>query len=752
MKKQNLILMLAFALISSIMFVSCEKDDEGGSSTNSDELKGEITTAKVLDPTVEYKLIGALIVKEGSSLTIPAGTKIVATDVTTENPDVRYIAVERGAQIYVNGSESLPVVMTSETKETESWGGLVICGAAPQNKAGSAGGVSTSEVADLPYGGSNATDNSGILQYLRIEYTGYKYTDTKEFNGISFFGVGSGTMVDYVVSYMGGDDGFEFFGGTVNASHLVSVGSGDDGIDFADGWSGTGEYWYVYNTAKSGIEGSNNGDDGASNTPMTNATISNMTVYKMGEKPWYLKEGTGMLNVDNLVIGGLADGKGQAYFYADGDDSNTATRITSGNVDINNVAFVNMGTGNTDKTVDGLTVTENPSATGAGNGVNKPVWMPAALNAVSSSINVIPDDVESGLEAALPTGEIDYDLTLNGNYSYKLNGALIMTSGTKLTIPAGTIITATDVTTENPNVRYIAIAQGAQIFVNGEADSPVVMTSETKATESWGGLVLCGNAPQNKAGVDGGESTSEVADLPYGGSIKTDNSGSITYLRIEYTGYKYTDTKEFNGISFFGVGSGTVVDYVVSYMGGDDGFEFFGGTVNASHMVSMGSGDDGIDFADGWSGTGEYWHVKDAAKSAIEGSNNGDDGASNTPMTNATLRNLTLIGMGEKPWYLKEGAGKQTIDNVVIGGLTNAVKAPYFYADSDDTNAAARISGGDVTITNVLLDNIGSVEKAVAGLTVGENASATGAGNGVNKPNWLSDALNQVDNSTKVID
>lgn len=334
------------------------------------------------------------------------------------------------------------------------------------------------------------------------------------------------------------------------------------------------------------------------------------------------------------------------------------------------------------------------------------------------------------------SGEMTEDLTLDASITYKLVGPLVMTEGTKLTIPAGTVIEATEVSANNLNVRYIAIARGAKIDVQGTADNPVVMTSTVKETEAWGGLVVCGYAPQNKAGSAGGESTSEVGELPYGGSDVNDNSGSIRYLRIEYTGYKYTNEKEFNGVSFFGVGAGTTVEYVSSYMGGDDGLEFFGGTVNPNYLVSIGSGDDGIDFADGFGGTGRNWYVKDAAKSAIEGSNNGDNGASNVPMTHANLSNLTLIGCGEKPWYLKEGVGIQTIDNVVFGGLTDPSKAPYFFADLDDVPGMDRITNGDVTITNVLFFEIGDDSKAVEGLSVGENMNATGAGNGAEAPDW----------------
>lgn len=378
---------LAILAISIITFSSCKDDDKNPipvvvDKFDSNDFKGEVKDGEniTLDSKKVYKLSGALIVKKGATLTIPAGTVIEASATSSSNNKVRYIAVEQGAKIYINGTASKPVVMTCEKKEAEAWGGLVVCGYAPTNKATASAGA---EVSGLSYGGDKKDDNSGVIEYLRLEYTGYKYTDTKEFNGLSMFGVGSGTKVDYVVSYKGGDDGMEFFGGTVNASHLVSVDSEDDGIDFADGWAGTGEYWVSVNSTKSGIEGSNNGDNGAA-TPMTNAKLKNLTVYGMGEKPIYLKEGSGMISIDNIVIGGLKADKAQAYFYYSSKDSDTPKRIAAGDINITNVKFVDMGTGNTIEAGENIVITKNSDATGAGNGINKPDWMSDALNTASN--------------------------------------------------------------------------------------------------------------------------------------------------------------------------------------------------------------------------------------------------------------------------------------------------------------------------------------------------------------------------------
>ena len=375
MKKKNFLVFLAIALGLSFAFTSCGDDDDDDDNKNLDSsnIAGEVTEEVTLKSDVVNYLNGALIIKEGGKLTIPAGTVIEA-----KNNTVSYIAVAQGGQIFINGTAENPVVMTSDKKEAGAWGGLVLCGKAPINT----GTPSISEVAELNYGGSESADNSGSITYLRVEYTGYIYTSEKQFNGVTFFGVGSGTKVENVVSYMGNDDGIEFFGGTVNAKNLVSYGSNDDGIDFADGWSGTGTNWMAVKSKKSGIEGSNNGADGDA-TPMTNATLKNVTVYDMGEKPWFLKEGAGKQNIDNVVIGGLAEAKEQAMFYTDAADKDpdAAARVAAGDIKITNVKFVDLKANQT-KAIDGLTFTEKEDATGAGNGLKKPDWLSDALNTV----------------------------------------------------------------------------------------------------------------------------------------------------------------------------------------------------------------------------------------------------------------------------------------------------------------------------------------------------------------------------------
>ncbi|WP_445718733.1 hypothetical protein [Flavobacterium sp.] len=328
--------------------------------------------------------------------------------------------------------------------------------------------------------------------------------------------------------------------------------------------------------------------------------------------------------------------------------------------------------------------------------------------------------------------------TLDPNQVYNLTGSFIVRGGATLTIPAGTTIEATGGTSS-----YIAIAQDGLLYVNGTSTNPVVMTSgnAVKATGDWGGLVICGRAKTNKGGSNGETATSEVGDLTYGGNENDDSSGVIRYLRVEYTGAAFTADKEFNGVSLFAVGSGTVFEYVQAYKSGDDGIEFFGGTVNPKYLVALHSEDDAIDFADGFSGTIENVFIKDVAKAGVEGSNNGDNGAA-TPTTNATLKNFTILqgnlAGAEHGMYIKEGAGYWDCQNIYIDGFTKGLKIKPATGTGSDPVANQNIDNGDITFNPIYFGASITTQSEYAGtnttyLTVGAN---TGAGNSGNTPTW----------------
>ena len=361
---------LSVVVIASILFTSCKSEniiDNGDDSfvLDATDFKGNINSGTVtLDADLTYKLTGGLVVNEGATLVIPAGTKIEAIGAATSC----YIAVSRGATINVNGTSTEPVVMTSNIKSSGAWGGLVICGDAVTN----VGTDATSEVGGLPYGGADNADSSGSITYLRVEYTGSKFTSDKEFNGVSLFAVGSGTTFENVSSVNGGDDGIEFFGGAVNAKNIVSINSEDDSIDFADGFTGSIDGVYIKGITKAGIEGSNNGANGDA-TPVTTCTISNVSIvdggYGSSEGAIYFKEGGGNITYENVYVDGLALG-----VKVKSADVSAKARIDAGDLVINPIQFVNNKEGFVlGQEGSEATITEG-SNNGAGAGADLPTW------------------------------------------------------------------------------------------------------------------------------------------------------------------------------------------------------------------------------------------------------------------------------------------------------------------------------------------------------------------------------------------
>ena len=371
-------LLLSALAIAVLTFTSCSRDEDSDGNNNAVTInpanfQGELLDGQsaTLDPTQVYKLTGSFIVRGGATLTIPAGTRIEATGGTSS-----YIAIAQDGLLYVNGTSTNPVVMTSgnAVKATGDWGGLVICGRANTNKGGSTGQTATSEVGDLTYGGTENDDSSGVIRYLRVEYTGAAYNSDKEFNGVSLFGVGSGTVFEYVQAYKSGDDGIEFFGGAVNPRYLIALHSEDDAVDFADGFSGTIDYVFIKDVAKAGVEGSNNGDNGAA-TPTTNATLKNFTILKGSlagsEHGMYLKEGAGMWDCQNIYIDGFTKG---LKIKNTTEDPNANSNVDNGNVTFNPIYFGATVTTNSEYTGTNTTYLTVGANTGAGNSGETPSW------------------------------------------------------------------------------------------------------------------------------------------------------------------------------------------------------------------------------------------------------------------------------------------------------------------------------------------------------------------------------------------
>lgn len=249
-------------------------------------LSGNLAT-QTLSRNNIYLLQGFVYVPNGTTLTIEPGT-IIKGDKASKGS----LIVQRGGRIIADGTPTQPIVFTSNqpagSRARGDWGGLIICGAAPQNLPGDPT-IEGGPVAN--FGGNQPADNSGILRYVRIEFPGIEFLPNNEINGLTLGGVGNGTIIDYVQVSYSGDDSFEWFGGTVNAKHLIAFRGTDDDFDTDNGFSGKVQYGVALRDpqvadvatggASNGLE-SDNDATGTTNGPQTSAVFSNMSVFLPG--------------------------------------------------------------------------------------------------------------------------------------------------------------------------------------------------------------------------------------------------------------------------------------------------------------------------------------------------------------------------------------------------------------------------------------------------------------------------------------
>jgi hypothetical protein len=287
--------LLLFGLFASVVISSCRKievdgDGTGNNNNNSGDgtiLSGRINTDRTLKAGTTYKLRGIVYIVDGATLTIEPGTRIEG-----EKSSRGALVVTRGCKLVASGTKDKPIVFTSDaaTPTAGDWGGIVLLGRATTNAvfnnvAGVGeieGGVNNGEGLGL-YGGADDADNSGTLKYVRIQYAGYAFLPDKELNSLTLGGVGSGTTIDYVQVTHALDDAFEWFGGTVNASHLIAFKTLDDDLDTDNGYRGKVQFVIVLRDStiadKSKVESfeSDNNASGGTVTPQTAAIFSNVT-------------------------------------------------------------------------------------------------------------------------------------------------------------------------------------------------------------------------------------------------------------------------------------------------------------------------------------------------------------------------------------------------------------------------------------------------------------------------------------------
>jgi hypothetical protein len=600
--------LLGIAFLAVVLLSACDNSDDPQpidpiiEDLGKGVMNGTLTENFTLDAAVQYKLTGSFIVPDGLTLNIPAGTQIVADAAGTEV----YIAVLMGGKINIQGTATSPVVMSSADAKPGDWGGLTLCG-----KATTTAGVDAeAEVGGFKYGGTDDTDNSGLISYLVIKGTGAQINSESQYNGVSFYSVGSGTIVENVAVINGSDDGVEFFGGTVSAKNLFLQNNEDDAIDWTEGWNGTVENAYVEHTIV-GFSTVVEADKDNKNPKLVNLTAVSTT----GGIALQFKKESGATITGLSLIGyetsiDMKDGGPLANVIIEGQEGNPE------------MSYANPATVN----------------------VSSWTW-------VNSEV----------VEVVELIGEVTGNVTLDASKAYRLKGSYIVKDGASLTIPAGTRIVADALGTDV----YIAVLMGGKIFINGTSAAPVVITSDLGKPGDWGGLTICG-----KATTTAGENAeAEVGGFIYGGTTVDDNSGSVEYLVIKGTGAQINSESQYNGVSLYAVGSKTKIENVAIFSGSDDGIEFFGGTISVKNIYVENCEDDAIDWTEGWNGGIEntyILHTLDGFSTVFEG-----DKINNNPLFTNVTAICTAPAGGIALQFKKESGA--TINNLYLEGYTQNI-------------------------------------------------------------------------------
>jgi len=322
-------------------------------------LEGTISENKTLDASKIWLLKGRVAVENGATLTIPAGTIIKAASGT--GADASTLIIARGATLIADGTAEAPIVMTSVSDNIQVggtypssgpalnvdtrglWGGLLVLGNAPCSLSNDVTelqieGIPTSDTNGL-YGGSDAEDSSGSLQYISIRHGGAEIGEGNEINGLTLGGVGSGTTINHIEVLGNVDDGIEFFGGTVNATNLLVWGQGDDAIDIDQAYAGTIDGALVVLTAASdhgfeidGPEGSSTGRFVLKNATVIGATDDCAAEGVDGEMADFRKGATG--DVLNILFKDFSGGKDVELDASADAATYTAGTLTFENIDV----------------------------------------------------------------------------------------------------------------------------------------------------------------------------------------------------------------------------------------------------------------------------------------------------------------------------------------------------------------------------------------------------------------------------------
>ncbi|MDF1692727.1 MAG: hypothetical protein P1U47_10155 [Zhongshania sp.] len=330
--------LLLGGLIGASFFSDDLKSVYGGTKVVSGSLHGELlwTNDKI------WVLDGIVYVEAGARLVIEAGT-------TVQGRAGSALLVTRDGTIQARGTATKPIVFTSAVaagkRRAGDWGGLVLLGNAPVNTADAQiEGLDAGDTRGM-FGGVDATDNCGVLEYARIEFAGYEVYANNELNGLTLGGCGSKTIIRNVQVHRALDDGIEIFGGSVDLRHILITGAADDSLDWDMGWTGRVQFLQIQQYPSVGdnaFEADNdefNHDAGPVSEPtFYNVTLQSMQSSERHQRAMTLRRGTGG-HFYNMVIDGFS---GEAI---DIKDRSTVARIDQGLLSFGGLFISDIGSG-----------------------------------------------------------------------------------------------------------------------------------------------------------------------------------------------------------------------------------------------------------------------------------------------------------------------------------------------------------------------------------------------------------------------
>ncbi|MFV1873451.1 MAG: hypothetical protein ACMZ64_09040 [Oleiphilus sp.] len=749
-------------LLSAAVLTACgggsSSSDSSGPATGTEAyvdanlaLKGDFTEDVTLIAGQTYQIDGEVNFLEGTTLTIPAGTTLYGASGSS------YLAINRGAMIDARGTASNPIIFTSaqdiagtaEQNDQGQWGGLTLLGQSTNNK-----GERTYEAGTQLYGPKDETtienDSSGTLQYVVIKYSGFEIETDKELNGLSLGSVGSGTTIENIAIIGSADDGIELWGGTVDVDGLYIYNAGDDSIDTDQGYIGTLSNVYVQQvvvddeTDSRAIEADSHSTAEAG-TPQAHPTLVNATLDSIG-RAVRLREGTGYTfdNVQINVKSSSADPASASYAediaairVSDNSITGDAITIAAGGLGIKNDAveltinatdtgsigadgIITSGLGiyRDSATLDDFRALSNVKETvGVSGDMVDEAYLDSSDTAFAAE--VAADNTVTGVDLSIfewalevvndqpvvvLSGDITTDTTLTSSNLYAITGE-VNVIGAELTIEPGTTLFGAS------GNSYLAINRGATINAAGTAAEPIIFTSAQDVAGlntgdeqgQWGGLTILGQSTNNK-----GERTYEAGTQLYGPAggvtIDADNSGTLTYVAIKYSGYEVEKDKELNGLSLGSVGSGTTINNIAIIGSADDGIELWGGTVSVDGLYIYNAGDDSIDTDQGYVGTlsnvyAEQNIVDDEVGSRVIEADSHSTGTAGTPVATPTLQNAILKSVG-RAVRLREGTN-YVFDNVQITVESSSDASVEAIRVSDTgIGTGATVSGSGLAVKN----------------------------------------------------